>query len=362
MANTITSPNMNLPIPVVGQDPGPDYANNINASLTVLDQHNHTPGQGVAIPAAGLNINTDLPFNSNNATLLRSTRYAIQSSLLSLATDIGCLYVSGVDLYYNDASGNQVRLTQSGGVAGSPGSIANLTSPASASYVSANQTFVFQSAANTPGNLDAASIVLRNLAANSKGLTLNPPASMGANYSLNLPALPGSASVLSLDASGNIATGVASTVGTNDLVNASVTPAKLAALNIVTSSSSGNATGNSATFTNVTNLTVTLTTTGRPVYVGLIADGSGSVSSIGVGGSSAPTAVFSIERDFSTSIALAQIQTAVTTGNANINQPPGSLWTIDVPAAGTHSYTLQARLSSGTAWSVSEVKIIAYEL
>ena len=49
MANVTLSPNMNLPVPVVGQDPGPDWANNINSSLGILDQHDHTPGKGIQI-------------------------------------------------------------------------------------------------------------------------------------------------------------------------------------------------------------------------------------------------------------------------------------------------------------------------
>src|SRR5271165_3668054 len=121
---------MNLPIPVPGTDPGPDYANNINAAFTILDGHTHSPGSGVQIGVSGLNINGDLPFNNHNATLLRSTRYQVQGSTFSVAADVGALYVTGVDLYYRDISGNNVRITQSGNVAGTPGSIANLNSPA----------------------------------------------------------------------------------------------------------------------------------------------------------------------------------------------------------------------------------------
>lgn len=204
MAGESTSPNMNLVLPGVGQTSGPDYANDLNASLTIIDQHNHSSGSGVQITPAGLNINADLSILNNNLINSRSLRFTAQGSPLALGTDLNCAYVSGVDLYYNDGNGNQVRLTQSGGVAGSPGSIASLSSPASATYVAGSQTFVWQSAANTPANLDAASILLRNLTANSKSLTLNPPAAMGANYSLTLPALPGSTQIMALDASGNM--------------------------------------------------------------------------------------------------------------------------------------------------------------
>lgn len=209
MALFTNSPNMLLPIPSIGVDPGPDYATNINNCLTLVDGHDHTPGRGVQLTPASFNINSDLAMNNNNLTLIRASRFQVQPSLLNGSADIGELYVSGVDLYYNDVNGNQVRITQSGAVAGTPGSIANLVAPASASYVSANQTFVFQSAANTPANIDGASYILRNLVANSHSLTLNPPNAMGADYSITLPTLPSTQSFLTIDAAGNMGAPIA---------------------------------------------------------------------------------------------------------------------------------------------------------
>lgn len=192
MAGENSSPNMGLPVPGVGVTDGPQYATDLNSCLALVDAHDHSPGNGVLITPTGLNINADLVFNSNNLTLARSIRFASQSAPIAQPTDLDCVYVSGVDLYYNDGNGNQVRITQSGGVAGSPGSISNLTSPASASYVAADSTFVWQSAANTAASLDCESVILRNSTANSKGLTLSPPNAMGADFSITLPALPAS--------------------------------------------------------------------------------------------------------------------------------------------------------------------------
>jgi len=204
MPFTNNSPNMLLPIPEVGLDPGPQYATDVNNCLTIVDGHNHSPGYGVQVNPTGIDINSDLPFNDNNLTSARSLRLQPQSTVLSGASDLGCLYEVVNDLFYNDGQGNQIRITQSGGIAGTPGSIANLVSPASASYVALSKTFVFQSAANTPANMDIASLVLRNLIANSHALTLNPPSAMGADYSLTLPSLPGSTSFLTIDTAGNI--------------------------------------------------------------------------------------------------------------------------------------------------------------
>lgn len=205
MANIINSPNMNLPVPVVGVEVGPQWASDINACLNILDQHDHSLGSGVQITPSALDINADLTFASNNAIDLRSVRFTAQVAPLALASDVGCLYEAGVDLYYNDANGTQIRITQSGGIAGTPGSISNLTPPASASYVAGTMTFVWQSDANTPANMDAGSYIFRNITASSNGITVSAPAALGSNYNITLPALPSSQKFMTLDASGNMA-------------------------------------------------------------------------------------------------------------------------------------------------------------
>lgn len=198
-----TSPNMGLPVPQVGVTPGPAWATDINNSLNIIDAHDHTPGNGVPITPSAMNITSDLPFNNNNATLLRSTRYQVQSSPLSGGSDLGATYVSGVDLYYNDGNGNQVRITQGGSVTGATGSITGLVSPASASYSSGTETFVWQSDVNKAANMDARSYVLRNATTSSNGLTLSAP-SLTSDYSLILPLLPAATNFMLLDVSGNI--------------------------------------------------------------------------------------------------------------------------------------------------------------
>lgn len=194
-----------MPVPGVGVTSGPQYATDLNACLSIIDSHTHTPGSGVQITPGAININSDLTFGGNNATNMRSARMSINSAPLSASTDLACIYASGVDLYFNDANGNQVRITANGGVSGTPGSIANLVSPAACSYVGANTKFTFQSDSGGPtaANLDAGSILMRNLTAASYALTLAPP-TLTNNYTITLPALPASSGTLSIDASGNI--------------------------------------------------------------------------------------------------------------------------------------------------------------
>lgn len=215
------STNMNLPVPQVGAEAGPQYAQDVNNCLTLVDQHNHSLGYGVAISPNGININADLPFNANNLTTARSVRFTPQSATLSALADIGCLYEVTNDLYYNDGLGNQIRLTQAGGIVGTSGSIANLVAPASATYVSLTQTIVFQSNTNTAANLDAGFIILRTAAANSPGLTLSAPASISSDYGVALPLLPMTTLPVQIDSSGNMsaapvtAAQLASDVGVN---------------------------------------------------------------------------------------------------------------------------------------------------
>ena len=194
---------MNLTIPSVGVTVGPVYANQINATLSIIDQHDHSAANGVPITPNGLNINADLPFSENNITGLRSARFLSQSSPLSLPTDLSCLYVSGVDVWYNDGNGNQIQITANGGIAGTPGSISNLVAPASAAYVSGSQTFVWQSAANTSANMDFGSAIFRNVVSGSFGLTVSPPTLTG-DYTITLPFLPTEQNIMTLDNSGNI--------------------------------------------------------------------------------------------------------------------------------------------------------------
>lgn len=204
MANTTISPNMNLIVPTVGKDPGPDWANNINADLSIVDQHNHALGAGVQITPGGLNINSDLTFLNNNATTLRSVRFNPQSSTLSGAADLGCLYENGVDLYYNDGSGNQIRITQSGSVTGSTGTITGLPS-GTASVAFAGGVFTFESATNTPAEIVCGSVTVSQQVASGFGVNISANASQASNFDLVLPAsLPGSTTVVGLDSSGNV--------------------------------------------------------------------------------------------------------------------------------------------------------------
>lgn len=364
------SPNMQLVVPAVGITSGPQWAADIDISLGLIDSHDHTPGKGVQITPAGLNINSDLTIQTNNLTNPRSVRFAAQSSSLSGAADLGAIYESGVDLYYVDGNGNNIRLTQSGSIVGATGNISGLSAPASASYVSGSSTFVWQSAVNTSANLDAACLLQRNLTASSNAITLCAPSSLASNYSITWPAsLPASTKIATFDSSGNIgdvydvdqSTLTISSnllqiknsgVNTPQLADGSVTPAKRAALGQQISSSCGSFTTTNTSFTAVTNLSVTITTTGRPVMLMIISDGTTTTSYINGGSAVAGFAFFRGSTQLSNYSMV----------GSGIIVPSSSLQLLDPVAAGTYTYTLRASTSTGGSASIFFSKLAVYEL
>jgi hypothetical protein len=122
----------------------------------------------------------------------------------------------------------------------------------------------------------------------------------------------------------------------------------------------------SASFVDVTNLTVTITTTGRPVFVGIISTYSSSFGATLLTRRSAGSEASSqlqILRD-ATVVALYPITAAVSGhgGVLDINIPASSIWTIDIPSAGTYTYKVQSKVVSANSVATSYCKLIAYEL
>lgn len=142
-------------------------------------------------------------------------------------------------------------------------------------------------------------------------------------------------------------------VTTGKIANGAVTRAKLASVGQQISSSSGYFITSSTSFTDVTNLSVTLTTTGRPIVLGLVADGSTGIPCRIISNSS--TSQIAILQD-STIISLNQIDDTIETAC-------GIIWHFYVPSAGTYTFKVQAKktVPGGTIQFYS-AKLIAYEL
>jgi hypothetical protein len=114
---------------------------------------------------------------------------------------------------------------------------------------------------------------------------------------------------------------------------------------------------------------VTITTTGRPVYVGLISSSSvatnGTSSWIGAVGNGAlqyQASLFVIFlRDSNIAASFQQTVTSGGTG-MSLNSAASAFNTIDVAPAGTHTYTVQVSPANGTANEVKSCRLVAYEL
>lgn len=372
---SIVTPNLGLLQPTINVDSGLTWEDAMNSNSSILDLHNHSPGSGTPINPAGLNINTDLTFNNNSATNLKSLVFTAQPSIALNQS----LYVSGADLYFNDGNANVVRLTSGGTVNATSSGISSGT--ATASFVGA--VLVVNSASNTPANIQGGSLLIGNNSAGSKYLTLGPPLAMAANYSLTLPSIPAAQNFMTLDTSGNmsapwavdsstieVSSNVvqvkAGGIGTTQLADGSVTTNKLAPLGQQLSSTI-NFTTASLTAVTVTNATVTITSTGRPAYLGFISSGAGSVSGFEVSASGNTTSI-------SAQIAIFRNATIITTqligftAAVSVTQSffyaPGMITFIDTGAsAGTNVYTVKAFVSSGVdAVTFGNLLMIGWEL
>jgi len=148
---------MNLTLPTVSVTIGPQWATEVNAALTSVDSHDHSSGKGTKITPAGINVNATFNFNEKAITDLNSITYQNLSTLL---TGVNTMYVKDGDLFYNDSSANQIRITAGGTIdVGSVGGIGGDygTTPATVFYTSgggATKTYFFQDETAAPGAID----------------------------------------------------------------------------------------------------------------------------------------------------------------------------------------------------------------
>lgn len=195
-------------------------------------------------------------------------------------------------------------------------------------------------------------------------LTFSEAPPTGTNIQVNY----GYASTINVPANGSVtsASMAVASVGTSALIDGSVTNAKRAALNYQLSASSGtySLTGTTA-ITDVTNLSVTITTIGRPVMIMLVPDGSTLYSYLQYTDTAitvAPEYYF-----YRNGAAIALQGSALRAGSSSIvynaGIPPTSVSCFDLPSAGTHTYKFSIRPSATSAtFEVGRVKLLAYEL
>ena len=354
-----TSPNMGLTIPTPSVTLGPEWASDISDDFDIVDAHDHSSGKGPRVPASGLDINADLPFGGNSPTGMASAQFSDQTTEITTLTDT--LYFLNGDLYVLDGNGNSVRITENGALsAAGTGTIAGLPS-GTASAAFAASTFTFRSSTNRYATMAGGPVKLRRADEdNPNGITLQPAAAT-ATQTLTFPAaLPAATQFMTMDASGGI--------GYTPALSQGITRAMQAAVGQQVSSSTGAFTGTSGTpGETITNATVTLTTTGRPVVIMLVPDGSGNSASVRLRSTSGAGSInlwVAVSGSATDTIGLISLSTGTTAASPDWAMwPPSALSTVYVPAAGTYTFTAKIQLNgSVTTYAAIYCKLIAWEL
>lgn len=346
------TPYMAMTLPAVSATLGPQWATDLNDALTVNDAHDHSTGKGVPVRPAGLYMDADLNFRGTNPENMRSARFALQGSLLGGIDDVCCLYFQGADLYTNDAAGNQIQLTTGGGIAGAAGSIAGLVSPASVVYTPASKIFNFYSGSLVRAALACGPLTIADAVASGKGVTISAPSGLTANYNLELPsALPATTQVLTVSSAGLIAaSGVPTPVAAGDGANKGFVDGG----GLILSSSSGAySTIGDTSEHDITNLSASYVSNGRPVMIFLQPDGSGDSQVLELDGAS-----YGKLRFYRGSTELGRWK--VTEGST---YAAGGFQITDQPAAGTYTYkaTIQGQTSSARLY-VLYVKLVVVQI
>lgn len=353
----MTTPNMNLTLPLVSQTPGPTWASQINADLTIIDAHDHI-ATGVPITVAALDINADLSFNTHAATDLTKAVF-----LDGYGGTPNSVHTAAGNLYFVNGLGQSVQITTGNTVnVGGTGNIGGIVGSAGINYVSGPNNFQFFDEFGNSAALDAAALTTGTVQIKTVTLDGAPGASF---YTLKLPtALPVSVtSFVTCSTSGQLS--YTSQAG-------GITRPMLAPVGqqvSVYTSNSLSAPGNML-------LPITITTTGRPLCVGFSTTPSdGQAGYISINDTSGANFV---NASFAVSITSASPPVGFVSGNYLRNKvagyvnatgsplevPVSSINGVVVIPAGTYTFQCVLVSLSGTGTPVVTMSgsIFAYEL
>lgn len=134
---------------------------------------------------------------------------------------------------------------------------------------------------------------------------------------------------------------------------AAIARSKLSSVNSVSSSSSGSFSTTSASYVGVTNLSVSITTTGNPVRLSLSSVSAGTCSvSFTAGLSTAQSGYVLFLKDASSISEMVQSLNSSTAQTFSLGLP-GSVYSyVDSPSSGTYTYKVQAKVTGGGSPSI----------
>jgi hypothetical protein len=373
-----TTTNMNLTVPTVSETTGPEYANEVNEDLEVIDAHDHSDGKGVPVPTAGIDIDADLPLNGFNATEVRSVRLEQQVAPLAEGTDRNCFASVEGDLYWNNENGTPVKVTNGDALnASAVGGFTGLAgTTGAATYASGPGTFTFTSNTNEKAGVKTGPLTVHDTAAGANGITVKSPTALAAPYDVTLPgALPGATKFMRMEADGDVTVDTDVDNSTLEVSGTTVrvkaggsTKPKLAALGQQLSSNSNSFSGTSTTWANITDLVVTLTSTGRPIMLLCIAGSSNAkwgISRVAVGaGTTFGELRIAVSGDATANIAVTRFGGHTAGSTTDLYYPPSIYSHIYVPAAGTYTFQIQYQVNGGSGDTLyaTDMQLVAYEL
>jgi microcystin-dependent protein len=113
------TPNMllNLPDPTV--TPGPDWAYAINVLIQLIDDHDHTPDKGKKVPISAVDINQDLDLLLKTILNAKSLNLQNLPTALSGALNANKLQVINGNIWFTNAGGVPVQITNGNSIVSS---------------------------------------------------------------------------------------------------------------------------------------------------------------------------------------------------------------------------------------------------
>lgn len=205
----ITLPNTGITLPELGADPG-EWDDILNTCWETFDEHDHTPGNGVQIPIAGIDIDDDLDLNGE--FLLRVGRVELSEVALP-ASGASFLFASSTDheLYWRTSGGVNLQLTSGAGlnvslIGGIAGDYA--TVGAEIAYDDANKRYTFKQPGSPKPWARIATGDVRLYEYNTTEnvyVALKVPAGLAAPIDITMPlVLPAAAAWVQMSAAGEL--------------------------------------------------------------------------------------------------------------------------------------------------------------
>lgn len=106
-----TTPNMLLDLADPTVTPGPEWANKINEAFEVVDDHDHTGDKGKRIPIIGVDVNQDVDMQANELINTTSVQFENLDTPLSGALNTVKTQVVDGNLWFTNAGGVPVQIT-----------------------------------------------------------------------------------------------------------------------------------------------------------------------------------------------------------------------------------------------------------